>query len=181
MEGRRQFSLLPPLNEKAVHTVDFLDFVQERSLRLPVLLSPKSSPFSLCDLHIPREKWLNHLQTVDTLIRCHILWHLIWVCTVCQLLFLGSLDYTGLTCTCKTGVYKVVYCFLFVTFTIFFLFQQVKVKHDLSLLVSFAFWLLRCCLMKLHPLCVILPHLHQKGNKGIQEIVGSGQRQGCHY
>ena len=27
----------------------------------------------LCDLGIPREKWLNYLQTVETLIRCHIL------------------------------------------------------------------------------------------------------------
>ena len=32
------------------------------------------------DLDIPREKYLNHLQTVETLIR-----HLIWVCTVYQL------------------------------------------------------------------------------------------------
>ena len=39
----------------------------------------------LCDLDIPREKWLNCLQTVETLIRCCILQHLIWVCTVCQL------------------------------------------------------------------------------------------------
>ena len=42
----------------------------------------------LGDLHIPREKWLNYLQTVETLIKCHILQHLIWVCTVCQLPFL---------------------------------------------------------------------------------------------
>ena len=43
-------------------------------------------------------KWLNYmyLQTVETLIRCHILWHLIWVCTVCQLPFWGSVDYNGL-------------------------------------------------------------------------------------
>ena len=39
-----------------------------------------------CDLDIPREKWLNCLQTVETLIRGHILWPLIWVCTVCQFL-----------------------------------------------------------------------------------------------
>ena len=32
----------------------------------------------LCDLDIPGEKWLTYLQTVDTLIRCHILRHLIW-------------------------------------------------------------------------------------------------------
>ena len=46
----------------------------------------------LCDLDIPREKWLICLQTVETLIRCLILLHLIWVCAVCQLPFFGSLD-----------------------------------------------------------------------------------------
>ena len=39
----------------------------------------------LYDVDIPEEKWLNYLQTVETKIRCHILWHLIWVCTVCHL------------------------------------------------------------------------------------------------
>ena len=43
----------------------------------------------LWDLHNPREKWLNYLQTVETLIRCHILQRLIWVCTVCQVTLLG--------------------------------------------------------------------------------------------
>ena len=46
----------------------------------------------LCDLDIPREKWLNCLLcllTVETLIRCCILLHLIWVCAVCQLPFWG--------------------------------------------------------------------------------------------
>ena len=42
------------------------------------------------------EKWLNYLQTVETLIRRHVLWHLIWVCTVCQLPFYGYPDYNGL-------------------------------------------------------------------------------------
>ena len=37
--------------------------------------------------NIPRENWLNYLQTVETLIRCHVLQCLIWVCTVCQLPF----------------------------------------------------------------------------------------------
>ena len=46
----------------------------------------------LCDWDIPREKWLNYLQTVETLIRCRIL---IWVCTVCRLPFYGSPDYNG--------------------------------------------------------------------------------------
>ena len=50
----------------------------------------------LWDLHIPREKWLNFLQTVKTLIRCHRMRRLIWVCTVCQLPFYGSPDYNGL-------------------------------------------------------------------------------------
>ena len=36
---------------------------------------------------IPREKWLYYLQTVETLIRHHVLQHLVWVCTVCQLPF----------------------------------------------------------------------------------------------
>ena len=43
----------------------------------------------LCDLDIPRENWLNYWQTVETLIRCRILQHLIWVCTVCQVPFWG--------------------------------------------------------------------------------------------
>ena len=51
----------------------------------------------LWDLHIPREKWLNYLQTVETLIRRRILRPLIWVCTVCQLPFYGSPDCNGLT------------------------------------------------------------------------------------
>ena len=38
-----------------------------------------------CDLDIPREKWLNCLQTVETLITRRILRRLIWVCTVRQL------------------------------------------------------------------------------------------------
>ena len=47
-------------------------------------------------LHIPKEKWLNYLQTVETLIRCRVLRHLIWGCTVCQLPFYRSPDYNGL-------------------------------------------------------------------------------------
>ena len=47
-------------------------------------------------LHIPREKWLNYLQTVETLIRRRVLWGLIWVCTVCHLPFYGSPDCNGL-------------------------------------------------------------------------------------
>ena len=43
-----------------------------------------------------KEKWLNYLQTVGTLIRHCILWHLILVCTVCQL------EYNGLT-LCMLG------------------------------------------------------------------------------
>ena len=35
-----------------------------------------------CDLDTFREKWLNYLQTVDILIRCCRMQHLIWVCTV---------------------------------------------------------------------------------------------------
>ena len=54
---------------------------------------PISIYVRLSDSHIPREKWLNYLQTVQTLIR---LWPLIWVCTVCHLSFYGSPDYNGL-------------------------------------------------------------------------------------
>ena len=50
----------------------------------------------LWDLDIPKEKWLNDLQTVETLIRRRILRRLIRVCTVCQLPFYGSPDYNGL-------------------------------------------------------------------------------------
>ena len=38
-------------------------------------------------LDIPKEKWLNYLQTVETLIRCRIMCCPTWVCTVCQLPF----------------------------------------------------------------------------------------------
>ena len=39
------------------------------------------------ELDIRREKWLNYLQTVETMISRRIPRHLIWVCTVCQLPF----------------------------------------------------------------------------------------------
>ena len=42
---------------------------------------------SLCALDTSREKMLNFLQTMETLIK-----RLIWVCTVCQLPFCGSPD-----------------------------------------------------------------------------------------
>ena len=54
----------------------------------------------LWDLHIPREKWLNYLQTAETLIRRRVLRRLIWVCTVYQLPFYGSPDYNALTSAC---------------------------------------------------------------------------------
>ena len=54
----------------------------------------------LLDLHIPREKWLIYLRTLETLIRHCILRHLIWVCTVCQLPFYGSPNYNGLMTPC---------------------------------------------------------------------------------
>ena len=43
----------------------------------------------LPDLGIPRDKWLNYLQSVQTLIKCHIRQNLILGCTVCQLPILG--------------------------------------------------------------------------------------------
>ena len=43
----------------------------------------------LWDLGFAREKWLHNLQTVETLIRRRVLRRLIWVCTVCQIPFLG--------------------------------------------------------------------------------------------
>ena len=39
---------------------------------------------SIYDVDSLKEKWLNYLQTVETLIRGRVLWRLIWVCTVCQ-------------------------------------------------------------------------------------------------
>ena len=56
-----------------------------------------------CDLDVPRENCFNYLQTVKTLIRCCVLWHLIWVNTVCQLPFYGFPDYNWLKCllNCK--------------------------------------------------------------------------------
>ena len=49
-------------------------------------------------LHIPRETWLNCLQTVETLIRRRILRHLIWVSHVCKLSIYQSPDYNGFIC-----------------------------------------------------------------------------------
>ena len=46
-----------------------------------------------------------YLQTVETLIRCHILRRLIWVCTVCQLPFYGSTDYKGLKKFCYGPIF----------------------------------------------------------------------------
>ena len=43
----------------------------------------------LWDIDIPGEKWINYLQTMETLIRCRILQCLICVCTVCLLPFKG--------------------------------------------------------------------------------------------
>ena len=42
---------------------------------------------ALCELDIPREKWLNYLQTMETQSRRRVLWRLLWVCAVCQLPF----------------------------------------------------------------------------------------------
>ena len=72
----------------------FWKFTQLHSyLNTPRILEESNFNFRyvrLWDLHISREKWLNYLQTVDTLIRCQIQGHLIWVCTVCQLSIYGS-------------------------------------------------------------------------------------------
>ena len=43
----------------------------------------------LCDLDIFRKKMAKLFANSVDLIRCHILWHLIRVCTVCQLSFWG--------------------------------------------------------------------------------------------
>ena len=56
----------------------------------------------LCGLDIPKEKWLNYLQAVETLIRRRVLRRLIWVCTICQLPLSGSPDYNGLRSLFKT-------------------------------------------------------------------------------
>ena len=71
-------------------------------------------------LHIPRGKWLNYmyLQTVETLIRRRILQHLIWVCTVCQVPFYGSPDYSGLIA---------LFCFVFKQVQYEFLISQINI------------------------------------------------------
>ena len=59
--------------------------------RLPKIIYWKSPILILgisgWDLAIPREKWLNYLQTVETQIRRCRMQRLICVCTVCQLPF----------------------------------------------------------------------------------------------
>ena len=62
----------------------------------------------LCDIDIPREKKLNYLQTVQTLIRHCILRHLI--STVCQLPFWGSPDLNWLTV--REGIRIIFFSFL---------------------------------------------------------------------
>ena len=62
---------------------------------------PKDSNFDLryvrlCNLDIPREVWVNYLQTVETRIRHRILRQLIWVCTFASYPFRVS-GYDGLT------------------------------------------------------------------------------------
>ena len=56
--------------------------------------------------YILREKWLNYLQTVETLIRCRVLHRLIWVCTVCQLPFYRSPNCKGLRDLWRQTLYK---------------------------------------------------------------------------
>ena len=58
---------------------------------------PQLSVNRLRDLYIPRKKWLNGLQTVETLTRRRVLRRLTWVCTVCQLPSLRVSDYNGLS------------------------------------------------------------------------------------
>ena len=66
------------------------------------------------EIHIPREKWLNYSQTLETLIRRCILRHLIWVCTICQVPFYRPIDYNGLWCLniyCAFDIFqKVTFC-----------------------------------------------------------------------
>ena len=47
----------------------------------------------LCDVDIPREKWLNYLQTLETLISHLILLRMIWVSAVAN----NPFDLSGLT------------------------------------------------------------------------------------
>ena len=41
--------------------------------------------FRLYHIDIPKERWLDYLQTVETLIRRRVLRRLIWICTICRL------------------------------------------------------------------------------------------------
>ena len=65
----------------------FLTHCRLNELPHTILSEESNLDFRLCDLDIPRDKWLNCLQTVETLIRRCILRCLISVCSVCQLPF----------------------------------------------------------------------------------------------
>ena len=85
----------------------------------------------LWDLHIPGEKWLNYLQTVETLIRRCIQRHLIWVCTVCQLPSYRSPNYNGLI-----SAYKIIrFCKIQVYLSLISLYRFLRLSRSLYLFV----------------------------------------------
>ena len=79
------------------------------------------------------KKWLNYLQTVETLIRRRVLRRLIWVCTICYLPFYGSPDYNGLSC----NIYNFVGVFIFVQIWIKCLYLfELRQKYNRRLISS---------------------------------------------
>ena len=83
------------------NTCFFMEKQDKKNIKLLSHTIYWESPISILgtsgyEIHIFLEKWLNYLQTGETLIRSRILRRLIWVCTVCQLPFYGSPDYNGL-------------------------------------------------------------------------------------
>ena len=84
----------------------------------------------LWDLHIPREKWLNYLQTVETLIR-RILRCLIWFCTIYQLPSYGSPNYNGLI-----SAYRIIrFCKIQVYLSLISLYNFLRLSRSLYLFV----------------------------------------------
>ena len=64
-----------------------LTHFRRNKLSLHYILDESNFTFILCGIDIPREKCLNDLHTVETIIRLHVPLRLIMVCTVSHLLF----------------------------------------------------------------------------------------------
>ena len=83
---RPQWTLHLGLNNSQITAGEILTHFRLNKLPLNYISKESNLNFRyvrLCDLEISREKMLYYLKTVETLIRCRILRHLMWVCTVC--------------------------------------------------------------------------------------------------